>query len=89
MSFFGKVAYFVLTIANSALLLFLIWYSFDVYIAGGLAALWYLLRLCFLIFIVLMLYIILQGFVYRISFYIAIKENNYYNKLYLGDNEIE
>jgi len=89
MSFFGKMTYFILTIANSALLLFLIWYSFDVYMSGGLAALWYLIRLCFLIFTILMLYLTLQGLVYRISFYIAIKENNYYNKLYLGDNKIE
>jgi len=27
--------------------------------------------------------------VYRIADFVAIKENNYYNRLYLGDNEIE
>lgn len=89
MSFFGKLTYFGLSVINSALMLFLIWYSFKVYAIVEVNSIASLLILCVLLFFVLILYLMLQGFVYRAADYVAIKENNYYNKLYLGDNEIE
>jgi hypothetical protein len=89
MSFFGKLTYFGLTVINSALMLFLIWYSFKVYAIVEVNSIASLLILCVLLFFVLILYLMLQGFVYRAADYVTIKENNYYNKLYLGDNEIE
>ena len=82
----AKAVYFILSVLNAVCFLLSIKYAFDIYAVVDIPSIFALILLGVIIFLFFVIYMILQGFVFRVTDYVNIRLHNWYNLQHLRNS---